>query len=163
MNRLGMEMKVYRQTTGTRGSWGTENADGVFEGPAPANLTEIGIVKDVTPDYSKGEADFTTRSNNGWRARRGVLIDGSVDLTLVYDTADAAYQAFQKSFLKRTKIALAILDGDKDEAGTKGFWADFEVFNFSDPQPLEDAVIVNINLKPTYSTVAPQMVEVTAS
>ena len=49
---LGMNAKIYQGAAGTE----------------LATLTEMGNVKDVTLNLEAGEADVTTRANQGWRA-----------------------------------------------------------------------------------------------
>jgi hypothetical protein len=144
--KLGMSCKLYRQTTGTRAAW-------PGSGAAP-NLEEITNARDVTLNLEKGEADVTTRGNNGWRAMKSTLKDGSVEFEMVWDTSDDGFSALKDAFFNGTSIALAILDGASDTAGTEGLWADFEVMNFSRSEPLEEAVKANVTVKPTYSSVA---------
>ncbi len=160
---LGLEAVLYRLSTGTRATWGAENADGIHEGPAPANLDEVPNVRDLNLNLEKGEADVTTRGNNGWRARRATLKDGTVEFQMVYNEADADFTAFLAAWLKGTTIACAVLTSDKETEGTQGLWADFEVFDFSEGQELENAQLVNVSLRPTYSNVAPEWVQVVAS
>ena len=45
-------------------------------------------VKDLTLNIEAGEADVTTRGNNGWRAIVATLKDGSIEFEMVWDTAD---------------------------------------------------------------------------
>ena len=54
---LGMNAKIYQ---------GAAAADASTLDPA--TLTEMGNVKDVTLSLEAGEADITTRANNGWKA-----------------------------------------------------------------------------------------------
>jgi len=161
--KVGLDMKLYRlPTTSTRASWGTVDSNGVHLGVAPAGLVEVDNVRDITPGHEKGQADTSIRGSK-YRLRKGTLRDSTLEIQMVYDPDDANYLAFLRAFNKNEKIAMAVLDGEASAEGTRGFWADFEIFNFSDPQPLEDAVIVNITALPTNSDVNPEMVEVTGS
>ena len=72
--KLGMNAKMY-YLTGTRATWGAADADGIHGGAAPSGLTELGNVRDVTLNLEQGEADVTTRSNDGWRATEPTLKD----------------------------------------------------------------------------------------
>lgn len=159
--KLGMNGKMYYLGTGSRATWGTPNADGIHEGTAPAGLTEMGNVRDVTLNLEEGEADVTTRANNGWRATEPTLKEGSVEFEMAYDTADAGFTKILGAWLNRTVIAMAILDADKDTVGTMGLWADFKVISFTKGEPLEEGQTVSVTIKPAYSTVAPEWVEVT--
>lgn len=159
--KLGLAAKLYRLSTGTRATWGTANVDGIHEGAAPASLDEVGNVRDLTLNLDKGEADVTTRGNNGWRARLATLKDGGMEFQMVYDETDVDVAAFLGSWLNNTPIALAALSGASDVVGTQGLWADFDVFRFEKGEELENAQMVTVGVRPTYSAVAPEWVEVT--
>src|SRR4051812_19144604 len=116
---LGLNAKAYRQTTGTRATWGAINADGMNAGSAAPNLDEITAIKDVSLKISKGKADVSTRGNNGWAAKLGTLKEASIEVKAVWDPADADLIALMKSFLLNTNIACAFLDGDKATSGTQ--------------------------------------------
>jgi len=158
--QLGMNGKMYYLASGTRDTWGTANADGIYVGSAPASLTEMGNVRDVTLNLEEGEADVTTRANNGWRATEPTLKDGSIEFEMVYDPTDAGFSKILGAWLNRTVIPMAILDAAKDVAGTMGLWADFKVISFSKSEPLEEGQMVSVTVKPAYSTVAPEWVQV---
>ncbi|GEM_PF-2302232 len=59
--KLGMDGKLYRTTLG-----------GAI--PDPEAWTLMGNVRDVTLNMDTGEADVTTRSNNGWKAKVGTYV-----------------------------------------------------------------------------------------
>jgi hypothetical protein len=81
------------------------------------------------------------------------LKEGSLEFEMLYDTADADFQAFQAAYFGNTPIALFVSDG----AGT-GVDADFSVTGFNINQNLEEAMTVSVKAKPTASTRAPQWV-----
>lgn len=151
--KLGQDAKIYRLTTGTRAAWpSTED---------PANLAEITNVRDVTVNMTKSEADATTRGSGGWKQTVAALKDASVDFEMVWDDADTHFEAIKDSFVSgNAAVALAILDGVSDTAGTQGLWADFMVTGFEKGEPLEGVQMVKVTVKPTYSAVAPQWVTV---
>ena len=136
MIKLGMDAKLYYGVAGATAT------------------TELSNVKDLTLNLETGEADVTTRANQGWRATVATLKNGSIEFVMIWDTADAGFTAIQNAYFNNTPIALAILDGE----GGSGLDADFSVVNFSRNEPLEDAITVNVTLKPTYSTRAPAWV-----
>ena len=135
--RLGMEAKIYH---GAAGSTAT---------------SELTNVKDVTLNLETGEADVTTRGNQGWRATVGTLKEGSVEFEMVWDSDDSGFTAIKNAYFNNTPIALAILDYENGE----GLDADFSITNFSRNEPLEEAITVSVTAKPTYSTRAPAWVE----
>ena len=152
---LGMNAKLYYQTTGTRVAWpGT--------GAAP-NLALISNVKDLDLNLNTGEADVTTRGNDGWRATVGTLKDASIEFDMIFDASDTAFTAIQAAFLAGTTVAFAALTGLSTVTGTQGLWADCRVTAFDISQPLEDAITVKVTVKPTYSGLAPAWITVTAA
>jgi hypothetical protein len=64
--RLGLDAKLYRNT-------------GTYAAPV---WNEVKNVKDLTLNLEAGEADVTTRGNNGWRATLATLKDGSVEFEM---------------------------------------------------------------------------------
>jgi predicted secreted protein len=134
--KLGMEAKLYYKTGGQSGggSW-----------------TELANTRDVTLNLETGEADVTTRANGGWRATVGTLKEASVEFEMVWDTADAGFTAIKNAFFNNEMIGLRVLDSD----GGQGLQADFSITNFSRNEALEEAIIVNVTAKVTYSDTAP--------
>lgn len=149
---LGMNCKAYYLSTGTREAW---------SGSGSENLVEVDNIRDVTLNLETGEADTTTRGNDGWRSTAATLKDGSVEFEMLWDTSDAFFTAVKNAWLNGTNIACAFLDGARTTAGSEGLWADFRVTNFSRSEPLEEAVKVSVTLKLAYSTVAAAWVTTT--
>ena len=135
--RLGMQAKLYYGAAGATAT------------------TELTNTKDVTLNLETGESDVTTRGNQGWRATIATLKNGSVEFETVWDTEDAGFTAIKDAYFNNTPIALTILDGE----GGSGLDADFAVTNFTRNEPLEEAITVNVTVKPTYSTRAPTWVD----
>ncbi len=137
--KLGLECKLYRDDSGT---W-----------------NEIGNVRDLTINMEMGVADVTTRGGNGWRQNVATLRDGTVTFQMVYDTADADFTALQTAFLATTaaarEIKVAAMDGDIATSGSQGLIAFMNVTNFSMPENLEEAVMVDVTLQPSYNSTAP--------
>ena len=137
--KLGLECKFYRDDSGT---W-----------------NEIGNVRDLTINMEMGVADVTTRGGNGWRQNVATLRDGTVTFQMVYDTTDADFTALQTAFLATTaaarEIKVAAMDGDIATSGSQGLIAFMNVTNFSMPENLEEAVMVDVTLQPSYNSTAP--------
>ncbi len=136
---LGKDCKLYRNT----GSYGT-----------PA-WNEIPNCKDLTLNLETSEADVTTRGNNGWEAVVAALNRGSIDFQMVYDTADQDFTAVRDAYLNKGTIEFAVMDGDIAVSGKQGLRATCMTTNFSMSQPLEEAVTVDVSIKPTYAANAP--------
>jgi hypothetical protein len=137
--KLGMDAKAYYGEAGTTAT------------------TELTNIKDLTLNLETGEADVTTRGNQGWRATIATLKDGSVEFEMIWDSGDAGFTAIKTAYFTNSPLSLAILDGENGE----GLDADFSITNFSRNEPLEEALSVSVTAKPTYSTRAPAWVEPT--
>lgn len=129
MIRLGLDGKMFRGTAGAA--------------KADVNI-EMKNVKDVTLNMSKGEADITDRSAEGWRVYAATLKEASLEFNINYDTESADYQALANAFLNNTALALFVTDG----AGS-GLLADFVVTQFNKEEPLEEAQTVSVTARPT--------------
>ena len=105
--------------------------------------TEMGNVKDVTLTLEAGEADVTTRANQGWRATAPTLRECSVEFEMVWNPADAGFTAIKTAFLSAGMVALKILD----QAGGQGPDGDFSITSFSRNEALEEAVTVSVTAK----------------
>ena len=138
--KLGLDAKLYFCAAGIGGS---------------PTWTELTNVKNVTLSLTKGEADVTTRANNGWKATAGTLKEGSIEFEMVWDTADTGFSAIKDAYFNNTKIGLAVMDGPVAGPGSQGLWADCMITDFSRDEPLEDAISVKVTAKPTYSANPP--------
>ena len=138
--KLGMDAKLYFCAAGIGGSpvW-----------------TLLGNVKNVTLSLQKGEADVTTRANNGWKATAATLKEGSIEFEMVWDPSDAGFTAIKDAYFNNTIIGMAVIDGVITTTGSQGLWADCMITDFSREEPLEDAISVKVTAKPTYSANPP--------
>jgi hypothetical protein len=138
---LGMECKLYFDDTPL-----TAEATGAED------WTEMDNVKDVTQNGSTGEADISTRANNGFKATAPTLKDASIDFDMGWKPADPAFAAIQAAWAGREEIAIAAMDGDIAVVGSQGLAGNFVVTNFSRSEPLNEAVTVKVTLKPSSFT-----------
>lgn len=140
--KLGMEAKLYYKSGGVggAGSW-----------------NELTNVRDVTLNLETGEADASTRGNNGWRATVSTLKEGSIEFEMVWDTADAGFTAIRTAYFNNAAIGFRILDGANPGDG-QGLEADFMITNFSRSEPLEEVITVSVTAKPTYSDTPPSWI-----
>jgi len=128
---LGMNAKIYQGPTGTD----------------LASLTEMSNVKDVTLNLEAGEADVTTRANQGWRATAPTLRECSAEFEMLWKPGDAGFDAIKTAFLTSATLALAVLTGEKATSGTEGPRGDFSITNFSRNEALEEGVTVSVTAK----------------
>jgi len=140
--KLGMECKLYRCAT----LLDETNT------PALATWIELDNVKDVNLQQENGEADVTTRANNGWRATAATLKEATIEFEMLWKPSDAAFTAILTAWLNATEIALVALDGADDVVGSQGLASNFSVTSFTRNEPLEEAVTVNVTLKPSSYT-----------
>ncbi len=145
--RLGLHAKLYRNS-------------GTYASPT---WDEIGNVKDVTLNLEAGEADVTTRANNGWKATAATLKDASIEFQMVWDTGDTDFLAIRDAYLNNTNIEVAAMDGaitGLGSSGSQGLRATCMVTSFTREEPLEEALTVSVTLKPSYSGNAPSWMTV---
>lgn len=127
----------------------------LFYGSAESQATnELTNARDVTLNLETGEADVTTRANEGWRATAATLKDASIEFEMIVDQEDEGYAFIAAAFFANEPIALLCLDAENGE----GLDADFMITSFSRSEPLEEAITVSVTVKPTLSTRAPQWV-----
>ena len=116
----------------------------LYYGAAGATAaTEMGNVRDVTLTLEAGEADITTRANQGWRATAPTLRECSVEFEMVWNPSDAGFTAIKTAFLAAGTVALKVLD----QAGGQGPDGDFAITSFTRNEALEEAVTVSVTAK----------------
>ena len=128
---LGMNAKIYQGASGA----------------ALGALTEMGNVKDVSLNLEAGEADITTRANQGWRATAPTLRECTAEFEMLWKPGDDGFEAIKTAFLTASTLRLAVLTGERDAPGTEGPLGDFSITNFSRNEPLEEAVMVSVTAK----------------
>ena len=142
--KLGMNAKLYRN-------------NGSYDVP---DWEEIDNCRDLTLNNEKGEADVTTRGNEGFRATLGTLKDASIEFEMVWDTDDDNFTAIQEAYFENTSIEFAVMDGDIEEDGSQGLRATMDIMSFTRNEPLEEGLTVSVTAKPTYADHAPEWLTV---
>lgn len=137
--RLGLDAKLYRNT-------------GTAETPV---WSEIGNVKDLTLTLERGETDVTTRANGGWRATKGGLKDASIEFQMLWNSDDTHFAALRTAFLNGASVELAAMSGPMNVETSEGLRATCEVLSFTRNEALEDAIAVDVTIKPTAAAAAP--------
>ena len=138
--KLGMDCKLYFKTALLTGP------------PDGTGWTELDNAKDENLQQENGEADVTTRANNGWRATAATLKEATIEFEMLWKPSDAAFAAILAAWLAAGEIAIVALDGAIDEAGNQGLASNCSVTSFTRNEPLEEAVTVNVTLKPSSFT-----------
>ena len=124
--KKGLDCKLFRGTAGS------------------AATTLMKNVKDVTLNLETSEADITTRAANGWKQTAPTLKDGTLEFEMLKDPDDADFSTFNQAYFADTALSMFISDGSGN--GVEG---DFVITNFSEEEPLEEAVSVKVTMKPT--------------
>ena len=131
--KLGFECKAYRNT-------GTASVP-VWE--------EVERFRDVSVSMSKTIVDISRRQSS-WMLKRGGLKDASVTAQYMYTAGtDADFTAIQDSYSNSTSIQWAFMDQDIANTGAQGLMAFSEVTDLSYDQPLDDAMVFNLEINPT--------------
>ena len=125
--RLGIKAKIFFGAAGSTG----------------VPTSELTNVTDVTVTLDAGEADVTTRDNDGFRATIGGLKECSIEFDMLYLPGDAGFTAIKNAWLQSEQIHLAALTGDKGE----GPVGDFSITGFSRSEPLEEAIKYSVTAK----------------
>ncbi|OHB51762.1 MAG: hypothetical protein A2Y12_01370 [Planctomycetes bacterium GWF2_42_9] len=114
---------------------------------ALAELTEASNVKDLTVSVSAGEADISTRANQGWRATVATLRECELSWTMNWKEGDAFFTAVKTAMLGSTTICLAALTGAKDADYSSGPHGNFAITKFDRKEGLEEAITVDVTAK----------------
>ena len=122
----------------------------IYQGPAGSelsSLTEMGNVKDVTLTLEAGEADVTTRANQGWRATAPTLRECTAEFEMLWKPGDTGFEAIKNAFLTAGTIRLAVLTGDRSASVTARPLGACSFTTFSRSAPLEEGVTVSVTAK----------------
>jgi hypothetical protein len=119
------------------------------------NSSEVTNCRDLTLSLEKATADVSTRGNNGWRAMVGALKDATLEFQMVWDTADANFTTIKDAFLNNTNLYVSVEDGGGAYGAGSGLQFTGMVENFSRNEPLEEALTVDVTIRPTYDPANP--------
>jgi hypothetical protein len=149
---LGLDAKLYARVLSS------DHLTPCSYGTAQSEWVELTNVRDNTLDMTKGDADVTTRANNGWKATIGTLKDGTIDFEMIWDGADNGFKIMKTAFLENKVCALLIMDGSRTATpagASQGLMVNCSITKFSRPEPLEDALKAQVTARPTYVTGQP--------
>lgn len=113
-------------------------------GAAVGAMTEVSNVKDLTSNREKDTTDITTRANSGWRAKVGTLKDLSIDFQMLRKSGDDAFDAFEDAYFDNSEVELMVLTEDVSVSGSTGIKSTFIITSFTQPEGLEDALMVSV-------------------
>lgn len=125
---------------------------GTFAAAATAltglTLTPVNTVKNLSLSIEKGEADVSTRDNDGWGQFVGTLKRGTVDIEMVYTPGNAAQESLRDAFTGNTQIGAAIMSNGSATANSEGLVGNFDVMKWERTEDLEGAQMINCTIKP---------------
>ena len=137
--RLGLDAKLY------------VDDESSYASPTWSEVTNC---KDLTLGLEKNTADVTVRGNTGWRAVVSVLKDATLEFKMIWDTDDPNFTLIKDAFLAsaapENTINVAVMDGDIMTPGSQGLRSLMIVEKFTRNEPLEEALTVDVTLRPTY-------------
>jgi hypothetical protein len=116
-------------------------------GAAIETMTVLGNAKDVTVTKEAGEADVTTRANNGWEATAPTLKRCTIEWEMLWKPGDTGFEAIRTAFLAGGTLELAALDQAHDVLGAEGPKGSFSITGFTRNEPLTEAMTVNVTAK----------------
>ena len=137
---LGLECKLFIAAAGAE------------QGSISGAGNEVKLARSVELSLTSSLADVTVRGSD-WRLQRRALKEASINLELLYSPGDSKYKQLFDAYNTGTPLAMFASDGFGS-----GLLCDVSVTEFSQPQPLEDAVVVNCTLVPTFTTRYPSWV-----
>ncbi|MGH2272667.1 phage tail tube protein [Anaerohalosphaeraceae bacterium U12dextr] len=114
---------------------------------AVSSMTEASNVKEVTVSVSAGEADVSTRANNGWKATAPTLRECEVSFQMIHKTSDAFFTAIKNAALTSGTLCLAALTGEKATSGSSGIHGNFAITKFDRKEGLEEAITYDVTAK----------------
>ena len=77
---------------------------------------------------------------------------------MVWDTLDAGFDAIRQAFFNNSPLEFAVMDGVITDPDSEGLRATFDIFNFTRNEALEEAIMVDVSIKPTYAVNAPEWI-----
>jgi hypothetical protein len=145
--KLGLDARLYMNS-------------GTYASPTWSGLN---TVRDLTLNLETGEADVSTRSNQGWRATVSTLKDASLEFELFIDPEDSGFTSVVNAFLQNEPIEFVVVDGPVSgpaSIGYHGLRATCRIASFSRNEALEEATTASVTAKPTYSENPPSWMSV---
>lgn len=117
--------------------------------------TKITGIRDLTLNLDSEQADVATRETGRWSAKAVVELTASVDIEMIWRTANTHFAAFRTTYINTSTIEVLILDGPVTTPGSEGLRMESQVGKISRPEPLKDAMKGTVQLVPTLSDNAP--------
>ena len=138
---LGLECKLFV---------GTAGAD---KAVLATSTNELIVARSVELSLTSSLADVTVRASQ-WRLQRRALKEASINVELLYRPSDAKFKQLFDAYNDGAPVGIFVSDGFGS-----GLLCDASVTEFSQPQPLEEAVIVKSTLLPTFTTRFPVWID----
>ncbi len=137
---LGKDCKFYLKTAALTG----------LPTMAEPGWTELDLVKDVEVDRSTEKADVSCRGNSGFKSTAATVKNATIKTSIKLAPGSSLLNALEDAWMNSTEIAAAALTGPKTPAAgqtTRGLAGNWTVTDFSEKQPLNEAVVYDITLE----------------
>lgn len=141
--KLGFEGGLYFASDGPLD--GRPGDTGVTVHYQNATWVEADNITDVDGDYKADKVDTTTRrtAKLGWSSETVTTKSGSTKTTVQWKPSDPFFVALRNAWLKSEPIAIADLDGLKDEEDAQGLVANMSV-EFGKKKPVKGVMMVDV-------------------
>lgn len=108
-------------------------------------------IKDLTLTTSRKEGDASRRASSV-EQMVATLFSPSISWAMVNDPTDADLLVLWTAYDAGTLVEFAFADGPIATNGTRYIRYECQIFDMSEDQPLGDVALVNVTVKPTYTT-----------
>lgn len=146
--KLGILAKMYYRSAGSHGS---------------PTFTEIPGVSDLSLGVTWDEGEASSKDSPVKKSVKTMLALG-ITGTLKKKPGNAVYEDIMDAIVSREVLDILILDGAKDEDGSRGWRFDAQIFDASEDQGKDvGAIYTSISIKPTDSDNEPMAVYVSGT
>jgi hypothetical protein len=117
----------------------------------------IGNVGDIKVTDERKESDIDVRNQGGFTVTVAGLRKATFEFSMVYDQNDAAQTALRTAYSANpsTPTEFLVLDGPNGTTGSSGLRALMIVSKFARQEEINNAMMVDVAIRPTYSANAP--------
>jgi len=104
-------------------------------------------VNEVTTTIDAAEGEAKHRGLTWAEYDRG-LLQGAININLVYNGDNADFQTLRDAFLNKTDKELFVADGLAATSGTQGLRGEFRIMSMERGEPLEGVLTMTFAVKP---------------
>jgi hypothetical protein len=120
-------------------------------------------VGDINVTDEMNTSQIQVRSQSGFEVTIAGLRKVAFEFSMVYDQADAAQTAFRTAYAARTKTDFLFLDQATGTAGSSGLRVQGILTKFARQEKINEAMMVDVKIEPTYDSTNAPVAAYTAS